>query len=146
MYLIDDLFNLNQMENHYERSTSEVLRSLEMRIARLERQATSTRSASTRIAYGVHSIDDVEITRNVERVLREKLDEDFGADGETIKDMIELFINDDNVDFDNIVRIIDAGQDVDGRSLYVECEMSYPNGWEGEELWSADHVEGEWDV
>ena len=128
------------------RSASEVLRSLEMRIARLERQATSTRSASTRIAYGVHSIDDVEITRNVERVLREKLDEDFGADGETIKDMIELFINDDNVDFDNIVRIIDAGQDVDGRSLYVECEMSYPNGWEGEELWSADHVEGEWDV
>lgn len=123
------------------RSASEIIRSLERRVARLERQASSNRTA-----YGRYTIDDVEITRGVERVLGEKLHEDFGATGETIEDMIELFLNDDNVQFGNIVKIIDAGQDVEARSLYVECEMSYPNGWEGEELWSADHVEGEWNV
>jgi hypothetical protein len=116
------------------RSASEIIYNLEQRVARLECQSNN------RKAFGKNEIDDVNISNNVKRVLRKKIDEIFGGVNETIKDMIELFLNDYNVDLSEIDEIIDAGQNIDEYQMYVKCKM-YSNRVE---TWTTDHLHAEW--
>jgi hypothetical protein len=131
------------------RSASEIIRNLEMRIARLERQAPTppnTRLSSRRRSprpFNIQNTPKISVNR---RKLQEKVHENFGAVTEDLGDVIDAFLEDMGPSTDDIVEILDVDQDPESRTLEVVCEMSYSNGFEGEETWSTDHIDGDWEV